>query len=64
VYKAAGFVRTLNAKETFAFKGGLGTDFFLTKNLALNLEAGWKLNDGGLNASEIQTLFGGRLYFD
>ena len=57
----------LDAKNTVAFKGGVGTDFFLTKNLALNLESAWKLNEDGdtnLKASVVQVLFGFRWYFD
>lgn len=68
----------IDAKNAFAFKGGVGTDFFLTENLALNLESSWKLNEfnatvngGGiainvedLAGSVVQVLFGFRWYFD
>lgn len=54
----------LGAKDTFAFRGGLGTDVYLTKSLAFNAESVWKSNNsGGLDASVVQVLFGFRWYF-
>lgn len=56
----------LGAKDTFAFRGGVGADVFLTKSLAFNAEAVWKLNNNtaGIDASTVQALLGLRWYFD
>ena len=38
--------REINMDNTFAVKGGVGADYFLTPTLAFNVEVGWKLNTG------------------
>jgi opacity protein-like surface antigen len=62
--------------NTFAFKVSAGTDYFLTENLALNADLGWKRNSGSLditapglgasadfNASVMTLMVGVRAYF-
>jgi len=64
--------------DSVAFKGAAGWDIFVTDNLALNLELGWKYNKGDaylkrsdgpktffdeLNLSVMSALFGVRYYF-
>jgi hypothetical protein len=63
-----------DSKTTIAVKPAVGIDYFLTKKLALNAEAGWKLNawrtelsGGGGNAHKAYVylpLIGIRYYFD
>ena len=58
--------------NTFAFRIGAGTDYFLTPHLALNTELAWKMNDGDFtvpgagsadfNASSMMFLFGVRYH--
>jgi len=65
-------------ENTFAFKGGIGTDIFITDNLAINAEGAWKLNSGDgkitvggatvsqgdFEASVAQVILGVRWFFD
>ncbi len=67
----------IEPENTFAFKGGVGADYFFTPSWALNTELGWKLNDGqakvkvsgnkigkdDFNASAFSALVGIRYYF-
>ncbi len=69
--------REINLDNTFALKGGVGADYFLTPTLALNAEVGWKLNRGDatrrgggapdvpldFNFNSFSVLFGSRAYF-
>jgi hypothetical protein len=61
---------------TVAVKAGIGADYFLTQNMALNAEAGWKYNSGEANvcipgncarldwrASSFSVLLGFRYFF-
>jgi outer membrane protein len=61
----------LDMDNTFAFRIGAGTDYFLTPKLALNTELAWKRNAGDVtvaggqtdfNASSILFLFGVRYH--
>jgi opacity protein-like surface antigen len=38
----------LHPENSFGIKAGGGIDYFLTENLALNTEVGWKFNRGTL----------------
>lgn len=70
---------TFAVETTFAVKFEGGADYFVTQNLALNAEIGWKLNSGEVNAcnsltgdcvtddwkiSAFNALFGLRYYFN
>ncbi|MEC4687290.1 MAG: hypothetical protein VST64_03155 [Nitrospirota bacterium] len=69
--------REINMDNTFAVKGGVGADYFLTPTLAFNVEVGWKLNTGDetlrgggagsvprtFEFSSLSVLFGPRAYF-
>ena len=64
--------------NTFAFRGGVGTDFFVTDQLAINAEAAWKSNSGegkitvggtpvlqgNFDASAAQVMLGLRWFFE
>jgi len=75
---ALGFgVCDVSPENTFAFKSGVGVDYFLTDNLAINAEGAWKYNSGDgkltvggttvfsgdFNASVAQVILGLRWYF-
>ncbi len=57
--------------NTFALRAGLGTDYFVTEVLALNVEFGWKYNSGKIHgdidddfrAIVLTILFGIRSYW-
>jgi len=64
---------TISPSNTFAWRLGWGADYMLTKQLALNTEMAYKLNDGHAtiggvrvndwNASSFGFLFGAKLFF-
>ena len=72
-------VDNINPETTFTVKFAGGADYFVTPDLALNAELGWKLNSGEVNAcnsltgdcvtddwkiSALNALFGLRYYFN
>jgi opacity protein-like surface antigen len=63
-------VGNLDVDNTFAFRIGAGTDYFVTPHLALNAEVAWKMNKGDVggttgtdyDASSMLLLFGVRYH--
>jgi opacity protein-like surface antigen len=63
-------VGNIDVDNTFAFRIGGGTDYFVTPHLALNTELAWKMNKGDIggttgtdfNASSMLFLFGVRYH--
>lgn len=67
----------IDVKNSLAMRAGVGADWFLTKNLAFNTEAAFKLNEpnaqgsiggtkvgsGSIDANVVQVLAGLRYYF-
>lgn len=67
----------IDVKNSLAMRAGIGADWFLTKNLAFNTEAAFKLNEpnaqgsiagtkvgsGSIDANVVQVLAGLRYYF-
>ncbi len=75
--EALGVGYDVEVDDTFALKTGVGLESYFTKNLAFNLEVGWKynkgdadeivngnkVNSGDFNGSGVSVLLGLRYYF-